>query len=186
MTAHLKRKQFFAAAFVMFCGWGLGSGPEASAVRLEAGLDYPTVLGSMSQNFSSNLGGATSFYLEPLFDPRINNFISIQYASFTVLADQKTSYRVIPVLAAIELPGRVFSDLQTTVAFGVGGAFAYLNIANAASMRGYGFFAAQIKPGVLWDVSPDFSLYARTPVTFLVGSKSLNYLAYSVGAQIKL
>ena len=93
---------------------------------------------------------------------------------------------MIPVLAAIEFPGRVFSDLQTTVALGVGGAFAYLNIANAASMRGYGFFAAQIKPGLLWEVSPDFSLYARTPLTFLVGSKSLNYLAYSVGAQIKL
>ena len=186
MKVQLQIKQLFALPCLVVCIL-LGAAPsESRASRVEAGVDYPSTLGTMAQNFSSNFGGTAAIYIEPLLDPQIRNFLSVSYASFTVLADQKTAYRIVPVLVGIELPGKVFNDLQVTAAFGVGGAFAYLNIANAASIRGYGFFAAQIKPGLLWDISPDFSLYARMPVTFLIAQKQLNYLAYSVGAQLKL
>ncbi len=188
MKAQLKIQQmigFTLAVTGILLGFGSVS---AHATKLEAGLDFPSVVGSMAQNFRSNLGASIAFYPEPMFDPQINNFLSVGYASFTVLADQTTSYRIFPVLAGIELPGRVFSDLQSTFSIAAGGAFAYLNVVSAPSnaIRVTGFFAAQLKPGLLWEVSPDVGIYTRLPVTFLLGSRSLTYLAYSIGAQIKL
>ncbi len=155
--------------------------PRANAMKAEAGLDYPIGVGASAQNFNSNLGFSGAFYVDPILNPAVNNFVSFGYQSLTLRSDTTTAFRVFPIMAGFELPGKVFSDFSTTIAASVGAAFAYLNSQSATAYRAYAYFAAQVRGGVEYKVGDGFSVYARIPVTYLIASSKMSYLTYSFG-----
>ncbi len=163
---------------------GLFSSP-AHAWKIEAGTDYPVVAGTLGQNFKSNTGFSGAFYFEPLLNPKINNFISAAYAPLTLQADGKTGYRMVPILAGLELPGQVFKDLETTFAVAAGTTLTYLNVTNSRSSSVVAHFTAEIKPGVQYWVDDHFEIYARVPINYIFSSNTLTEIAYTVGVGYK-
>ena len=162
----------------------IGIAGNAHAMKVGASADYPVAVGNMGENFTSNLGFSVAFYPDPLLDPKIDNFISASYDSLTVRADGTSSFRVIPVIVGIELPGRVFDDLKTTFAVGIGAAFTYLYTpSDTSNTKLNTYFAAQVKPGLAWDVTKEIAVTGQIPINILVTSHSLTYLAYTLGVQ---
>ncbi len=154
------------------------------AVKIEAGLDYPVMVGFGGQNFTSNTGFNASIYLDPIINPNIQNFLSVGYDSFTIRADQSSSFKVIPILVGLEATGKVFDDFKTTFGIGAGGSISYLSVPNAASYKAYGYFTAQVKPGFEWDIaSSGVSAVVRTPINFIMGTKQMSYVSYDFGLQ---
>ena len=179
-------KTVLLLGFVLI-GAGLSS-PSAHAWKVEAGADYPVVAGTMGANFKSNLGFSGAFYADPLIDPKINNFISASYSSLTLQADGRTSYRLVPILVGLEVPGEVTKDLETTFAVAAGATLTYLNIpgANSSSNSVVANFTAQVKPGIQYWITDSIEVYARTPINFMFASNnSLTEIAYTVGVGYK-
>jgi hypothetical protein len=98
--------------------------PSANAFQTELGIGYP--VGTGNKNLTPNLDLNITAYFDRFIDPAIDNFLSVGYDSFSLLADSGASFRVFPVLVGIELPGKVFSDLNVTLGVGVGAAFGYI------------------------------------------------------------
>ena len=161
-------------------------GSVSEAMVIEGGLDYPVAIGSLGQSLNPNPGFTGSLYFNPILSDSINNFLSMSYASFTVKADGKTSYRVIPILVGLELPGKVSDSVRTTFSAAVGGSLAYLNVINSASTNMNAYLTAQVKGGVDIDLSSNISFYARTPITFVISSNSLSFVSYSLGLGFKI
>lgn len=176
----LKRSAFVFVALI------LSQATASKAALLEGELTYPVAIGVMGQNFNSNLGFGAAIFIDPILDPRINNFLSVGYESFTLKADKKTSLRLIPILVGIELPGKIFDDLHSTFGLAGGGTVAYLNVTNAQTINMNGYFTVQVKPGLTYDASQSFNIYMRMPVTFVIGSSSMSNIAYTAGVGIKL
>jgi len=76
-------------------------------VRADLTLDYPVAAGAVAQNFTSNIGFSSTIHLNPQIESWISNYISIGYASFSLSSDSNSSFRVIPVLAGVGLPGKI-------------------------------------------------------------------------------
>ena len=178
MKAHLKIKVLFVFAIGILSFQG-----NAHATKLGVLGDYPVATGVQAQNFSSTLGASIDFYLDPILDPKIDNFLSLGYRSLTIRADGESSYRMLPILIGLELPGRVSDEVKITFAGAVGGTVTYINVPNAQSMKYTGYFTAQLKPGIEWDASKDFAFRAELPITYLIASKPFSFLTYSFGLQ---
>ena len=176
----------FSFLFVALAASLLSFSSTSQAAKVEAGLEYPVMIGLGGQNFTSNTGFNAAFYLDPILNPSIQNYISIGYDSFTIRADQTSSFKVVPVLIGLEATGKVFEDLKTTFGLGAGASFAYLSVPNAASYKAYGYFTAQVKPGIEYDIaSSSLSVVLRTPINFLMGSKQMSFIAYNLGIQFQ-
>ena len=171
----------------MGCVGILSSGPSARAFEaVEGNLQWPLAMGQAGQNFSSNLGVDASLYFDRILDPAIANFVNVGYESFTLNADKRTSFRVIPILAGVELPGKVWDNFYTTFGVAAGVAVAFVSGTNTTTYSYNEYFLAQIKPGFQWDMGGGFSLVGRVPVNFLVGKSELTYGIFEAGIKFKL
>ncbi|NDG85265.1 MAG: hypothetical protein EBX52_09560, partial [Proteobacteria bacterium] len=157
---------------------------ESNLARGDITIDYPVAAGAVAQNFTSNVGFSSTVHLSPLIEPWLSNYLSVGYASFSLSSDSNSSFRVIPVLAGVGLPGKISEDLSTELGAGVGGAIAYLNAPGSTSYRAYGYFLGQLRATVEYKIASGFSVLFRVPVNFVVGKTSMTYLAYTVGAAI--
>ncbi len=155
------------------------------APELELSFDIPSVTGTFAQSFNSGLGGSAVFYFPQLLDPSLHNFISVGFQTFAVKTDTSISFRVVPVLLGLEVRGRVYSDLKSTLALAAGGSFGFLNIPNATNLKVGGYFTAQVKPGLEWDMSNDFALVGRMPLTFIMASTYMSYIAGELGVRMR-
>jgi hypothetical protein len=162
-----------------------GSASSEAAVGMKAAVEYPVAVGTSAQNFNSNLGFSAQMEMDGVFAPWLKAYGSIGYASFSLRSDSLSSFRLIPVIAGIGLPGKVTEDLTTEMDFGLGGAFGYINAPGAISYRAYGYFMMQVKGGVEYDFGGGFSAFARIPVNFILGANKMTYLAYSAGIGFK-
>jgi hypothetical protein len=161
-------------------------GTKAQATEIEANIKYPVPMGSIGQGFSPMIGFGASLYFAPLLDPAISNFISVAYDSYRIKADGLSSMKVIPVLAMIELPGKVFKDFNSTLAAGAGFATGFVSVPVQTSYTYSAWFALQIKPGFDWMVSDGFSIVGHTPVTMLISRKFMSSMDFDVGVKFKL
>jgi hypothetical protein len=182
LKAYMKA-QFKIKAILIIALGILGTVNPAHAMKLAVSADYPVAAGTSGQGFSSNAGASLSLYLDPLLDPKINNFISAGYRSFTIRADGESAYRIIPVLVGLELPGKVSEEVKVNFAAAVGGSVTYVSVPNSSTTQTTTYFTAQIKPGIEWDVAQDFAIRADVPITYLIASKSFSFLAYALGIQ---
>ena len=169
--------------FLILAGTSVFSTKTMAAPKLQAALSYPMVAGTMGQNFNSRLGFNGALYFDPILSPVIHNFVSVGYSAFIVRADQKTFFRLIPILVGLEASGKVSEDVRTTFALAVGATVGYLDVPNANSYRSWGYFTAQFRPGIEWDVTSGFSVFIKTPVSVLASTKSLSMVACELGAQ---
>ena len=184
MKAHSKFFSIFGLTLLFVFGFATN---RSNAVVLEGALHYPVAIGSLGQSFNPNLGFNGALYLDPILDESVNNFISVSYSSFTVRADGRSSYRVIPVLFGLELPGKVTNNLKTVFAGALGGSVAYMNVTNPQGIINVNaYFTAQLSGGFDYDLGSNLSFYARTPITFVLSSNALSYVSYSLGLGIKL
>jgi len=156
-----------------------------AATSLNAAVEYPVAVGTSAQNFNSNLGFSAQLGMDGLLAPWMKNYLSVSYASFTLRSDSLSSFRLIPIIAGVGLPGKVTDELTTEMDFGLGGAFGYINAPGAISYRAYGYFMVQVKGGVEYDFGSGFSAFARIPVNFIIGTNKMTYLAYSGGIGFK-
>lgn len=159
---------------------------KAQAVEIEANIKYPVAMGSIGQGFTPMLGFGASLYFAPLLDPAISNFISVAYDSYRIKADGVSSLKVIPILAMIELPGKVFKDFNSTLAAGAGIATGFISVPVQTSYTYSAWFALQIKPGFDWMLSDGFSIVGHTPVTMLISRKFMGSMDFDVGVKFKL
>ena len=170
-------------AIGLFCL--VGSSVSEAATGLKAAVEYPVAVGTSAQNFNSNIGFSGQLEVDGLLAPWMKNYVSISYASFSLRSDPLSSFRLIPVVVGIGLPGKVTEELTTEMDFGLGGAFGYINAPGAVSYRAYGYFMAQVKGGIEYDFGGGFSAFARIPVNFILGANRMTYLAYSGGLGFK-
>ena len=177
----LKRSALFALVLALTSAF-----QPAHAIELEVSGQYPVVIGEKSQNFNSNFGGAVAIYFDPVLDPSIPNYVSVGYNGFPYQADTNSVFRLIPVLAGIDLQGKVFSDLRSNFGLAVGGAFGYVAVPNQATTNYSGYFTAQVKPGLEYIAGDGISLVAKMPLTVLAGKASMSYLTYEFGLKFKL
>jgi hypothetical protein len=159
---------------------------ESRAFKLEASVDYPVGVGTSAQNFNPNLGFTGKLYLAPKIDPAIKNYLSFSYQNLSLKTESNSSFRVFPILAGLEMDGKVFEGFHATFGGGIGLAMAYLNSRSATLFRNYGYFAAQLHGGLEYDVAPGFSAFFRLPITYMVSSATMSFLTYSVGANYEL
>jgi hypothetical protein len=173
------------AQFAMGLVCCLAGGVSEAAVGLKAAVEYPVAVGTSAQNFNSNLGFSAELDFDGWIAPWMRNYLSVGYSSFTLRSDTLSSFRLIPLIAGIGLPGKVTEDLFTVMDFGLGGAFGYINAPGAVSYRAYGYFMLQVRGGVEYDFGSGFSAFARIPVNFIIGANKMTYLAYSGGLGFK-
>jgi len=159
---------------------------SAHAMKFEMGGSMPTFVGNTSQNFNTSFGLMASAYFDPLITPEINNFIIAEFSSFGLKVDSTTTFRVFPLMAGLELPGKVTEAVRTTFSAAGGVAFGYVNAVNANSYRAYTYPAAQGAGGVEADLGTGFSVFMKVPVTFLFGAKTVSYVDYMAGLGFKL
>ncbi len=169
---------------VLLTGMLLGLIPSATRAtpKLDADLEYPIAVGSIAQNFASNLGVGSTLTLDPVLADELTNYLSVSYASFTLESDHLSSFRLIPLIAGIGLPGKVADGLTTEIGIGIGAAISFVNAPGATSYRSYGYFAGQFRAKVEYEIASGVSIFFRVPVTYIVGRTSMSYLAYTVGA----
>ncbi|MBU6153201.1 MAG: hypothetical protein KGP28_02760 [Bdellovibrionales bacterium] len=156
-----------------------------AASGIKAAVEYPVAVGTSAQNFNSNLGFSAELDLDGWLAPWMRNYLSVGYASFSLRSDPLSSFRLIPVMVGIGLPGKVTDDLWTVMDLGLGGAFGYINAPGAVSYRAYGYFMMQVRGGIEYDFGSGFSAFARIPVNFILGVNRMTYLAYSGGLGFK-
>ena len=162
-----------------------GSAASEAAVGLKTAVEYPVAVGTSAQNFNSNIGFSAQLETDGLFAPWLKGYGSIGYASFSLRSDSLSSFRLIPIIVGVGLPGKVTDDLTTEMDFGLGGAFGYINAPGAVAYRAYGYFMVQVKGGVEYDFGSGFSVFARIPVNFILGANRMTYLAYTGGIGFK-
>ncbi len=149
-------------------------------------LQWPLAMGQAGQNFTSNLGLTADLYFDRFLDPAVANFISIGYESFTLNADGKSSFRILPVMAGIELPGKVWENFYTTFGIAAGMAVTFISGTNTSTYSYNEYFMAQLRPGFQWDLGGGFSLVGRVPVNFMIGKSELTYGIFEAGLKFKL
>ncbi len=165
-----------------FC---LGSSAQAFE-QIEANIKYPVGMGATASGYTSTIGFGASFYFEPLLDPAVPNYLSIAYQSYRIRADATSSLRLIPVIATIELNGKVFSDFNSTFALGVGGAAGYVSVLSQTSYNWSMYFVTQIKPGFDWVLSEGISVVGHTPVTMFIARSFMASMDFDLGVKFKL
>jgi hypothetical protein len=156
-----------------------------SSYKLTGTLEYPVAVGTMAQNFSSNFGFSGDLYVPSLIAPWVSNYVSVSYTSFSLRSDTSSSFRLIPFVVGLGLPGKVTNEITTDFGLGIGGAIGYINAPGATSYRSYGYFMAQVRGGVEYDFGSGFSAYVRVPINFLISSNRMTYIAYAVGAAFR-
>ena len=171
----------------MILGSSLFSRAQAGSFfeAAELDVDYPVAMGTIAQNYSSTVGGDVAIYFDRILDAEVPNYISVGYHSFGILADGKSTFRVIPVLLGVDFVGKAFKDFSTIFGVAVGGAFGYLSVTNATSFNMNGYFAAGIKTGFDWWVGDSIAITGRAPVDFIIGKKLLTYVPFAVGLKLK-
>jgi hypothetical protein len=168
--------------FIMALLSGIGLGSSASATKIEAGLAYPLVAGMAGQSFNSNLGLTGAITFAPMIEPWISNWVSVDYYSLTWRSDTAASFRILPILAGVSLPGKVTEGVTSEFGLGLGGAIGYLNSPGVTAYRTFGYFAAQFRGGMEVDLGSGISTFARIPVTVIVGAKPMTFLSFILGA----
>jgi hypothetical protein len=158
----------------------------AHAMEIEVSGQYPVAMGEKGQNYNSNIGGTVAVYFDPVLDPAIPNYISVGYNAFGLKADANSAFRVFPILAGIDLQGKVFSDLYSSFGLAVGGAFGYIAVPNSTTYNMSGYFTAQVKPGLEYIAGDGISIVAKMPLAILAGKASMSYLVYDIGVKFKL
>ncbi len=167
----------------MMLGWvSLVASMASAAPKIDAALEYPVAVGSIAQNFRSNFGFGSTLTLDPVLADELTNYLSVSYASFTLESDPASSFRLVPLIAGIGLPGKIADGLTTEIGIGIGAAISYVNAPGATSYRSYGYFAGQFRAKVEYEIASGISIFFRMPVTYIVGRTSMSYLAYTVGA----
>ena len=159
--------------------------PAKSSFKVMGTLEYPVAVGTMAQNFSSNFGFSGDLYVPPLIAPWVSNYVNVSYSSFSLRSDTSSSFRLIPFVVGLGLPGKVTNEITTDFGLGIGGAIGYISAPGATSYRSYGYFMAQVRGGVEYDLGSGFSAYVRAPINFLISSNRMTYIAYAVGAAFK-
>lgn len=165
----------------------LGS-PAKAFEQIEADLKYPVGMGVSTSGYSPLLGFGASVYFGSLIDPSIPNYISVGYHSFKLRADNSSQLHLVPVLYAIELNGKAFSDFNTTLALGAGFAGAYVGVTGQTNFNfnWSGHFVAQIKPGFEWKLGEGFDLVGHSPVSFYISRALMTSMDFDMGVKFKL
>ncbi len=156
-----------------------------AAVKMNLALEYPVAVGTTAQNFNSNLGLSGDIYVDPLIAPWVSNYLTVGYSSLSLRSDTTSSFRLVPVLVGLGLPGKVTDGLTTEMGFGLGAGIGYINSPGATSYRAYGYFMMQARGSVEYEIGSGFSAFARIPVNFIIGTNKMTYLAYSGGVGFK-
>jgi hypothetical protein len=173
--------------FVLLGLLAAGFGSQAQAFQqIEANIKYPVGLGVSASGYSPMIGFGASIYFEPLLDPTIPNYLSIGYQSYRIKADGLSSLKMIPVIASIELNGKVFSDFNSTFAIGAGGAAAYVSVPTQTSFNWSMYFVTQIKPGFEWMLDEGIHVVGHLPVTMFISRAFLSSMDFDLGVKFKL
>lgn len=154
--------------------------------QIEANIKYPVGMGATSSGYTSTVGFGASVYVAPLLDPSVSNYLSIGYQSYKIRADGTSSLKLIPVIASIELNGKVFSDFNSTFAAGAGGAAGYVSVPSQTTYNWSMYFVMQIKPGFDWVLGDGFSLVGHTPVTMFISRAFMASMDFDLGVKFKL
>ena len=152
---------------------------------IEANVDYPMVMGTIAQNYSSSLGGDATIYFPRFLDPDVPNYISVGYHSFGILADGRSTFRLIPVMVGIDFVGKVFKDFNSVFGLAMGGAFGYMSLTNSTVFNMSGYFAAGVKTGFEWWISDSLAITGHAPITFVIGKKLLTYAPFNMGIKFR-
>ena len=176
----------FSLFCVLFSGFLALASSSLAFEQIEAGLEYPVAMGTMAQNFNSNIGFNASVYFDRLLDPAIPNFISVAYENFGMKSDVNSVFRVIPIMAGFDLVGKVFKDLNTTFGVAAGMAFGYMSVSNQSTYNVNEYFSAQVRMGLEYLAGDSFTILLRSPVNLLVGRRPLAYTAFDLGVKFKL
>lgn len=168
----------------MICLTGMLSSAHAFE-GTEVNVQWPLVAGQAGQNFSSNLGVDAEIYFDRILDPSVANFISIGYNSLTLNADATSSFRMIPLIAGIELQGKVWDGFYSTFGLGAGVSVAYISGTSTTTYAYTEYFIGQVKPGFEWDLGSGFAFIGRAPINFLVGKAEMTYMDFEAGIKIK-
>ena len=162
-------------------------GSQAQAFeQIEADLKYPVGMGTTSSGYTSMIGFGASVYFSPLLDPAVPNYLSVGYQSYRIKADGTSSLKMIPVIASIELNGKVFSDFNTTLAVGAGFAASYVSVVSQTTYNWSTYFVTQIKPGFDWIVSDGISVVGHTPVTMFISKAFMSSMDFDLGVKFKI
>lgn len=168
--------------------WSENNEPGATAEhRMELGVNLrlPIGVGDAGGSLKPRFGGDVQLYLQPLISNEFRNYVSIGWDLFQLKSDQDSKLHVIPFAVGVEFahaPGRTFNPKFGAA---IGGAYAWLGVPNSQTINGRGYFLAQVKPGL--DISLDgFTVVLQTPISYLIGTNKMTYLAYSVGARFGL
>jgi len=178
----MKSKWFLLVGMVWFC---LGSQAHAFE-QIEANVKYPVAMGATASGYTSSVGFGASVYFSPLLDPSVPNYLSVGYQSYKIKADGSSSLKLIPVIASIELNGKVFSNFNSTFAVGVGGAAGYVSVPTQTSYNWSAYFVTQIKPGFDWVMGDGISMVGHVPVTMFIARSFMSSMDFDLGVKFKL
>lgn len=153
---------------------------------IEANVKYPVAMGATSSGYTSTIGFGASFYFDPILDPAVPNYLSVGYQSYKIRADGTSSLKIIPVVASIELVGKVFSDFNSTFGLGAGVAGAFVSVNSQTSYNWSAYFVTQIKPGFDWIVGDGISVTGHVPVTMFISRAFMSSMDFDLGVKFKL
>lgn len=153
---------------------------------IEANLKYPVGMGASTSGYSSTIGFGASFYMKPVLNDSIPNYISIGYQSYKIRADGTSQLHLIPVVATLEMTGKVFKDFQSTLGVGAGAAAAFVGVNGQTSFNWSGYFVAQIKPGFQWVMSEGLDLVGHAPVSLFFSRAFMSSMDFDLGVKFSL
>lgn len=151
---------------------------------VEAGVRWPAVLGLKGQNFNPGLGFHAGFELYRFLDENVRHSITVGYQNLNLKADPNSSFRIVPIVFFTGIEGKSPIGITTTFDLGVGGAAGWINVPNAVAFQVRGYFVGVIQPGFELNLTDGFDFFVRTPITYLIASRSMGYLSYDAGLKI--
>lgn len=182
----MKSKWFVWVGAVLFCWAGFSATEVRAFEQIEVNVKYPVGMGATASGYTSTIGFGASVYFDPLLDPAVPNYLSVAYQGYKIRADGVSTLRVIPILAGIDLVGKVFSDFNSTFGLAAGMAAAYVGVPNQTSYNWSAYFAAQIKPGFDWMIGDGISITGHTPISFFIARGFLSSMDFDLGVKFKL
>lgn len=156
-------------------------------LQLGVNVEYPTGLGDAGGSLKPRFGGNVQVYLPPLLDEQFRNFASIGFDQFALKSDGDTKLNLVPFSVGLEFQTDAHRTFNPNMGIAIGGAYAWIGVPAGGSqnMNGRAYFLAQFRPAI--DINLDgFSIVVGTPVTYLIGSSKMSYIAYSLGARFGL
>lgn len=151
-------------------------------MQIGVNVQLPIGIGDGGGGLKSKFGANAQVYFSPLVSDDFNNYVSVGWDLFGLKSDADTKLNIIPVAFGLEFKPDSGKMFQPKFGIAAGGAYAWISVPNAQTVTGRGYFLAQVKPGL--DVNMDgWTIVAQMPVSFLIGSSRMSYIAYSLGAR---